>query len=50
MYADEKCGSCHQEIVDNFTTSIHNGTGQKRKVAMRSGLNGPQDFNSTNIR
>lgn len=44
MYADEKCGSCHQEIVNNFKTSIHNGTGQKRKVTMRSGLSGPQDF------
>lgn len=43
-YADQKCGSCHQEIVDNFATSIHNGTGQKRKVTIRSGLNGPQDF------
>lgn len=44
VFADEKCGSCHQEIVNNFKTSIHNGTGQKRKVAMRSGLAGPQDF------
>jgi len=43
-YAEEKCGSCHQSIVDNFKTSIHNGTGQKRKVAIRSGLNGPDDF------
>lgn len=42
--ADEKCGSCHQAIVDNFSTSIHNGTGQKRKVTIRSGLNGPEDF------
>jgi thiosulfate/3-mercaptopyruvate sulfurtransferase len=43
-FAEEKCGSCHQAIVDDFKTSIHNGTGQKRKVAMRSGLNGPEDF------
>jgi len=42
--ADEKCASCHQEIVSNFKTSLHNGTGQKRKVTMRSGLSGPQDF------
>jgi len=42
--ADDKCGSCHQQIVDNFKTSIHNGTGQKRKVAMRSGLSGPDEF------
>ncbi|MFH1121821.1 MAG: hypothetical protein V1775_18525 [Bacteroidota bacterium] len=44
MYADEKCGTCHKEIVNNFKTSIHNGTGQKRKVTIRSGFNGPQDF------
>ncbi|HOX78023.1 MAG TPA: hypothetical protein PLW31_08280 [Bacteroidales bacterium] len=43
-YAEEKCGSCHKQIVENFRTSIHNGTGQKRKVAIRSGLNGPDDF------
>ena len=42
--ASEKCASCHQEIVDNFVTSIHNGTGQKRKVTIRSGLDGPEDF------
>jgi thiosulfate/3-mercaptopyruvate sulfurtransferase len=42
--AAAKCGSCHQAIVDNFSTSIHNGTGQKRKVTLRSGLDGPQDF------
>ncbi|NQU88655.1 MAG: hypothetical protein HQ541_23175 [Mariniphaga sp.] len=40
----EKCGSCHASIVENFQTSLHNGTGQKRKVAMRSGLSGPEDF------
>ncbi len=40
----EKCGTCHQTIANNFETSIHNGTGQKRKVAMRSGLSGPADF------
>lgn len=42
--ADEKCASCHATIVENFKTSIHNGTGQKRKVTMRSGLSGPDDF------
>jgi len=42
--ASEKCGQCHQEIVDNFATSLHNGIGQKRKVTIRSGLNGPEDF------
>lgn len=44
MFAETMCASCHQEIVDNFKTSLHNGTGQKRKVAMRSGLSGPEDF------
>ncbi|MCD6346433.1 MAG: hypothetical protein J7L96_03335, partial [Bacteroidales bacterium] len=40
----EKCGSCHNQIANNFDTSIHQGTGQKRKVTMRSGLSGPADF------
>jgi thiosulfate/3-mercaptopyruvate sulfurtransferase len=44
MYAEEKCGSCHAKIVENFKTSIHNGTGQKRKVTMRSGLLGAKYF------
>lgn len=44
MAAEEKCGSCHQQIVDDFSTSIHNGTGQMRKVAIRSGLSGAADF------
>ena len=44
MLYDEKCGSCHQSITDNFTTSLHHGTGQKRKVTIRSGLNGPDEF------
>lgn len=44
MYYEEKCGICHSEITNNFTTSIHNGTGQKRKVTIRSGLSGPEDF------
>jgi len=42
--ADEKCGTCHQTIVDHFASSIHNGTGQKRKVTIRSGLTGPDEF------
>lgn len=42
--AEEKCASCHATIVENFKTSIHNGTGQKRKVTMRSGLSGPDEF------
>ncbi|MCB0804970.1 MAG: hypothetical protein KDC05_04175 [Bacteroidales bacterium] len=44
VMAEEKCGSCHGDIVDNFVTSLHNGTGQKRKVAIRSGFSGPEDF------
>ncbi len=44
MFYEEKCGICHEDITDSFTTSIHNGTGQKRKVAMRSGLSGSGDF------
>jgi hypothetical protein len=44
LYNEEICGPCHQSIVDNYKTSIHKGTGQKRKVTMRSGLAGPEDF------
>lgn len=44
MFAEEKCGSCHSGIVADFQTSIHNGTGQKRKVAIRSGFAGAADF------
>ena len=44
MKYEENCGSCHSTIVEGFSTSLHHGTGQKRKVAMRSGLDGPMDF------
>ncbi|NOZ48307.1 MAG: hypothetical protein GXO79_16255 [Chlorobi bacterium] len=44
MYYEEKCGTCHQDIVNGFKTNLHHGTGQKRKVAMRSGLDGPDNF------
>ena len=40
----EKCATCHQPITDNFATSLHNGTGEKRVVAMRSGLSGASEF------
>ncbi len=41
----EKCGECHKTISDNFVNSIHaNGWGQKRKVTLRMGLNGAEDF------
>lgn len=45
LFSEETCGTCHKAIVDNFKTSIHQGTGQKRKVTLRSGLSGPDDFN-----
>ncbi len=38
------CGTCHQTIVDHFKTNLHHGTGQKRKVTIRSGLSGPDEF------
>ncbi len=44
MFAEEKCASCHSTIVDHFATNLHHGTGQKRKVTMRSGLSGPDEF------
>lgn len=44
MEYEEKCGSCHSDIVNNFKTNLHHGTGQKMKVTVRSGLNGPEDF------
>ena len=44
IFNEKTCGSCHKEIVDNFKTSIHQGTGQKRKVAIRSGFSGSEDF------
>lgn len=44
VFYESKCGSCHSSITQNFKTSIHQGTGQKRKVTIRSGLSGPADF------
>jgi thiosulfate/3-mercaptopyruvate sulfurtransferase len=44
LFYEDKCGSCHEDITQNFTTSLHQGTGLKRKVTIRSGLSGPQDF------
>ncbi|MHC1706411.1 MAG: hypothetical protein AB9842_02690 [Bacteroidales bacterium] len=38
------CKACHNAIVTNFKTSLHNGFGQKRKVAIRSGFSGSDDF------
>ena len=46
LFYEDKCGNtgCHEDITGNFTTSLHHGTGQKRKVTIRSGLSGPGDF------
>lgn len=44
LFAGETCSACHQAIVENFSTSLHHGTGQKRKVTIRSGLSGPGEF------
>lgn len=41
---ETKCAACHKSVTDNFKNSIHNGYGQKRKVTMRSGLSGPDEF------
>jgi thiosulfate/3-mercaptopyruvate sulfurtransferase len=41
---DESCAACHTEIVEKFSTSLHNGMGQKRKVTIRSGLSGSDEF------
>jgi thiosulfate/3-mercaptopyruvate sulfurtransferase len=40
----DKCATCHSPITDGFTTNIHQGVGQKRKVCIRDGKNGPDDF------
>ncbi len=44
MYYGDKCAACHQDITNNFTSSLHNGTGMKRAVALRSGLSGASEF------
>jgi len=44
MAYEEKCAACHKAVTDMFPSSLHNGTGQKRKVAMRSGLGGADEF------
>ncbi len=40
----QKCAGCHPDQTENFSTSLHNGTGQKWKVTLRSGLAGPEEF------
>ena len=44
VVAQQACGSCHGSIVNNFSSSLHNGYGQKRKVAIRSGFQSSDDF------
>jgi hypothetical protein len=44
MAHQEKCITCHEDLSNNFITSLHNGTGQKRKVTIRAGLAGPEEF------
>lgn len=44
MFASEKCTPCHRDIVNRFKTSLHNGMGQMRKVAIRSGFSSYEDF------
>jgi len=44
MNPEESCITCHPDEVDHYATSLHTGTGQKRKVTMRSGLSGPEEF------
>lgn len=42
--AEQKCKKCHEEIVSTFPSSLHNGYGQMRKVAIRSGYSNYKDF------
>jgi thiosulfate/3-mercaptopyruvate sulfurtransferase len=45
LFYEDKCKSCHNDIVSRYKNSIHEmGWGQKRKVTIRSGLSGSQDF------
>ncbi len=44
MVSDQTCAGCHKDISDHYATSIHTGVGQKRKVTIRSGLEGAMDF------
>ena len=43
--SEETCGTCHADVVANTKNSIHEqGWGQKRKVTVRYGLEGPHQF------
>ncbi|MBD3410168.1 MAG: hypothetical protein GF419_08185 [Ignavibacteriales bacterium] len=45
MISEEKCASCHPDVVARAKNSIHEmGWGQKRKVTMRYGLDGAHQF------
>lgn len=39
-----KCGKCHSTYANNQHYNLHQGWGQKRKVCLRSGLSGADDF------
>ena len=44
-YADQKCSSCHADIVERNKLNIHQGWGQKSMVALRAGKgNVPEGF------
>jgi thiosulfate/3-mercaptopyruvate sulfurtransferase len=43
-HAEDKCVACHADIVASDKNSIHKGWGQMRKVTMRSGLAGADEF------
>ncbi len=44
MDYEKNCASCHEAETEFFSNSLHNGTGQKRKVTLRSGLAGASEF------
>jgi len=44
---EQNCGNnefCHADVIADFPSSLHNGTGQKRKVTIRYGEEGPHKF------
>lgn len=41
---ERTCGACHEEATKFFANSIHNGYGQMRAVALRSGYQSSDDF------
>ncbi|MCB0281495.1 MAG: hypothetical protein H6627_07475 [Calditrichae bacterium] len=44
-YAEQKCATCHSEVVDKAHNSLHEqGWGQKKRVAMRYGVDSFDDL------